>query len=310
MWLMELGRAPITVKTKSGSFSIGTGRFGVNDKEKWVIGLFKDSDERDPRDIHAIPTLNVATAVEIDAPSDLDHHRIGAADQLVEPFIWPAFEALHQLIEAYRDLKYLEARGTPRWVEQRGVFVPEMPFGTFRSLLFYVLTTGERTFVGVFAEGHSIMIAGGDALRDSLAQAVTRRIPLPRVVMVRAWERFFGGDFRSAIVDAATVIERCLATLLESKLTAARAGSKNRIASFIKDTSNRHLVTVVAGLFGIESEEWREGVAASLEMRHSLIHGQRRHASETDARTALDYAERLLILSETRDAEPPQDPPI
>ncbi len=127
--------------------------------------------------------------------------------------------------------------------------------------------------------------------------------------MVRAWEHFFAGDFRSAIVDAATVTERSLGALLEGKLLAAKAGSKKRIGTFLEDTSNRLLVTVIAGLLGVESEGWREGVAASLDVRHALVHGRRRQASQAEARWAIEYAERLLTLADVMpEPESPEQP--
>lgn len=216
-------------------------------------------------------------------------------------------EELQRLIEAYRDVKYLASRGTPQWLEQRGVFVRDMPLRTFRSYLFYVLTVDGRAFVGVFSEGHAVGVMGGDpVVRDAVARTLTRRVPLGRVLMVRAWERFFEGDFRSAVVDAATVIELSLGQLLRGKLLAAQAGSATRIKRFVDETSNRLLVTVVGGLLGVESEAWREGVAASLDVRHALIHGGKRNASQAEAQSAIDYSERLLILAE-HVPEPPKE---
>lgn len=299
MWFTELGTATFTIEVGRLSFEMAVGRVGVTDKEKLAIGLFKHSDERDPRHISEIPTLNLSTSVDVELPASMDDRVIGSADAAVEPFVGPAFAALQRLIEAYRDVKYLSSRGTPQWLEQRGVFVREMPLRTFRSYLFYVLTVQGRTFVGVFAEGHSVLVMAGDtAVHDALARTLTGRVPLERVLMIRAWERFFEGDFRSAIVDAATVVELTLGKVLSAKLVAAHAGSDGRIRRFVNETSNRHLVTVVGGLLGIESEVWREGVAASLDVRHALIHGGKRQASQDEAQSAIDYAERLLILSE------------
>jgi hypothetical protein len=104
----------------------------------------------------------------------------------------------------------------------------------------------------------AIEIVRGSAAAPSLAQAVTRRV----VVVARSHGPRLGALF-----------QRRLPQLLWSPPppTAAGAGSRNCIATLIKDTSNRHPVTVVAGLLGVGSEEWREGVAASLEVRHSLF---------------------------------------
>ena len=298
-WLLEMRDAVFSVEAAGLTWSVSSGRVGIDDKEKLAIGLFKHSDERDPRFITEIPTLNLTAPVDIEGAKDLDDRRIGVADGLVEPFVRRAFVALQRFIEAYRDVKYLQGRGTENWLEQRGVFVREMPLTTFRSYLFYRLTAGDRVFVGVFSEGRMISAMPGDtALREAVTAALAQRVPLARVLMVRAWEGFFEGDFRSAIVDAATVIELSLAQLLRRKLLAAGPASKRRIDRLIKETSNRLLVTVVGGLLGIEAEAWREGVAAAIETRHGVVHGGKRYASEADARSAIAHAERLLILAE------------
>ncbi len=224
-WLLEMGESVFTVDAAELSWWVSRGTVGVDDKGKWAIGLFKHSDERDPGMIREIPTVSLKTHADIDIPEALEERRIGAADALVEPFVGRAFLALQRLIEAYRDVKYLQGRGTERWLDQRGVFVREMPLTTFKSYLFYRLTAGSRVFVGVFSEGYAISAMFGDtALRDALTATLAHRVPLARVLMVRAWEGFFEGDFRSAIVDAATVIELSLGELLRRKLLAARTG--------------------------------------------------------------------------------------
>jgi hypothetical protein len=116
--------------------------------------------------------------------------------------------------------------------------------------------------------------------------------------MVRVWEHFFDGDFRSAVVEAATVIELSLVNIFSKRLLDGHGTSKTRVDRFINETSKRSLITVVGGVLGIESQEWREAIATTLETRHALVHGGKRYASHNEAQSAVQNAERLLILTE------------
>ncbi len=154
-------------------------------------------------------------------------------------------------------------------------------------------------FVGSFSEGQMMSARQGDqSIHQLVTTSLSEGVPLARILMVRAWEHFFEGGFRSAVVEAAMVIELSLADICSKRLLDAHIASENRINRFIEDTSKRLLVTVVGGLLGIESEEWREGVAATLDIHHALVHGKKRYASYNEAQSAVINAERLLILAE------------
>lgn len=299
MWFSELGTGSFTVQKRNRTFTITAGQVGVDEKEKRAISSFKHADERDLRFISEIPTLNLSTDVQLEIPEGIQDDLFGSADQFVRPFIQPAFVALQHLVEAYRDAKYTISRGTSRWTVEKGIFVQEIPLKTFTRYLFYSLTVGDRMFIGAFSEGDSFTTMPSDPTIHRLMTATlsTEAIPLERVLMVRAWDNFFDGDFRSAVVEAVTVIEISLSVII-TRLLKANGVSESCALRFIDETSKRLLVPIFFGLFGMESEEWREGVVKTLEVRNALVHGKQRYASHSVAKSAVEYAEQFLILSE------------
>lgn len=294
-WIMELSHSSHQVD----SWKIEIGNVGLTLKEKLAIGLFKNFDERDPDDIKPIPTINISTSLETDFPTDIDDSRIDSANSLVVPYVTNAFVALQKFIEAFRDAKYLMLRNTPRWESEQGVYVKEMSFLTFNTLLFYSVIASEKEYVGHFSQGVSRSISPDDpALKSHLEKNLTKRVPLERVLMVRAWEALFEGDFRSAIVDSATIIEGCIIKIVKNKLTEKNAASARAISKFIKETSKRHLLRIVGSLTAIESSEWREKVINDLETRHALVHGEKRYATYAEAKSAVTDAQRFLEIME------------
>ncbi len=93
MWFLELKDSTFQVQQGDLRFTIETGQVGINEKEKLAISLFMHSDERDPRFIDPVLSLNLSTHVQLEIPSDLDDRMVGNADLLVKPFIHPAFVA-------------------------------------------------------------------------------------------------------------------------------------------------------------------------------------------------------------------------
>jgi hypothetical protein len=128
--------------------------------------------------------------------------------------------------------------------------------------------------------------------------ALSDGVPLERVLVLKAWEEYFRGDFRGALIDAATVIEQLVMFVVSHNLNLRGAGKRSRIARFTDETSKRHLVTVMLGLFGIGEASWRESVAGILDRRHALLHGRARYAAANEAREAVEAAESLLKIWE------------
>ena len=300
MLMSEIGTAVFPVSIDGAEFVIRREKFGMTGFEKRAIARFRHSDEREPGLIHPLLTLEVATEIDLDVPLDLDDTKLGAADELVEAFISQAFRALQNFLEAYRDVKYLAGRGTPEWYPERGVSLREMSYHDFRTFLFYSLSQPGRSYVGSFSEG-SVMSVTPDnkQLHARVAQQLGDRVPLERVLILRAWEEYFRGDFRGAVVDSASVVEYSLRAIVRHELRERHAGSQNRIERFATETSTRLLATVMLGLFDVGDEEWRERVANVFDIRHALVHNRKRYATEAEARRAVECAEHVLKLAET-----------
>lgn len=301
LWLMELQNSAFQVKSRDLVFSIQCGQIGLNQKEKVAIGLFKHSDERNPQSITPISSLNLSTRVDVQLPDELEDAAIGSANKIIEPYAITAFVALQNFIEAYRDAKYLTLRDTPQWTAELGVFVPEMSFREFKTYLFYSATVNEREFIGSFSEGIMRSISPGDeSFMGLVERGLKESVPLPRVLMVRAWEALFEGDFRSAIVESATVIEVCIKKLLTKRLVESGVADTKQVDKFIERTSKRLLLSIIGGLLKIESEKWREEVVMTLETRHALVHGVKRYAKHDEAESAVRHADRFLTLTEEK----------
>jgi hypothetical protein len=105
----ELGTNVFTVPLQRRTFEVRRGQFGVNNYEKFVIGLFKHSDERDPRLISPLMTLDISMEVDPVIPPDVIPTKYGAADAAVEPFINEAFIGLQHFLEAYRDARIVSS---------------------------------------------------------------------------------------------------------------------------------------------------------------------------------------------------------
>jgi hypothetical protein len=315
IWLMELQNSSFQVEPKPKSksnlaFRIECGQVGLTKNEKTAIGLFKHSDERSHEHISAVPSLNLSTHIDIEIPNSVKEKVVGSANEIVEPYIGSAFVALQNFIEAYRDVKYLKSRNTTRWSAESGVFVRELSFRDFKTYLFYSFTVRGREFVGCFSEGTLRTFSPGDkSMARFVQQNLNATVPLPRVLIVRAWESLFDGNFRSAIVDSATVIEDCIIQILTKRLLEGGIESKTAVNDFVKETSKRLLLRIIGGLLKIESEIWRKEVVATLETRHRLVHGVQRYATKREADAAVKHAERFLSLAEELKAVPSFDVP-
>jgi hypothetical protein len=260
-----------------------------------VIGRFKHSDEREARYIREILTLDVATDIDVEVPAGLDDRQVDGASALVEPFVLPAFVALQHFIESYRDVRYNIDRSSPRWEEQRGVFVERMSLLEFKTFLFYTLVAEAQSFIGVFSGGRVLSTVGEDvSLQESLRVSLAVGVPFERLLILQAWDSLFLGDFRSAVIHAATVVELALDKIVTAHLTARSAGTKTDITKFVRETSNRLIATVLLSLFKVGSGDLREGTRNTLETRNGLLHGGIRYASERQARLAIHCAERLV----------------
>jgi hypothetical protein len=304
MWFAELGTSVFKTTLQDRVFEFTVGWFGVNRLEKLAIGYFKHSDERES--IHKIPTLDVAFDVDLIIPDDLDPRIPHKADPLVEPLVISAYVAFQHFVEAYRDSQYLLRRGTPEWHEGRGVFIQAPSYAEFRTYLFYTLTEEDRCFVGSFSDGRSFGVTGNnEQIHTRVAQSLAEGVPLIRSLTLRAWDEYFLGDFRGALIDAATVIEQALIQIVFHHLSVRGVGSPNRITNFTDQISKRLLATVMLGLLGIGDEEWRESVAKTLDERHGLIHRRGRYTKESVARQSRQvFTNPSEVLSVHLDVKP------
>jgi len=113
---------------------------------------------------------------------------------------------------------------------------------------------------------------------------------------VAAWEYFHEEDCRSAIVHAASAIERVMTKVVRKRLAEGAAATSSRIDKFIEETSNRLLCTVVFGQLGIGEESLRSGLADVFELRNRLVHGKQYQATREETQAALDGMEKLFDL--------------
>jgi len=184
MWLLEMGDSTFEVKVAGATVGIRQGRFGVTTQEKMAISAFRYSDQRDPRGIGEIPTLDISMDVEMSLTENLVRRcsEISVANDLVDRFSEQAFGALRRFIDGYRDIQYLVSRGSSDWRDNRGLLIARMTRNEFRTYLFYVLDIGDHQFVGVFSEGRMFGGSRFDAEIVMRRQEVLERgTPLERV---------------------------------------------------------------------------------------------------------------------------------
>jgi hypothetical protein len=297
LWLLELRDAVFRVEVNGARVVISQGRFGVTTREKMAIAGFRYADQRDPRSIGEIPTLDIVMEVDVSLTDDFAGRsgEISVANELVDRFSERAFKALRLFIDGYRDLKYTGGRSSAGWRSNQELLIPRMTRNEFRTYLFYVLDVGGNEFVGVFSEGR--MFGGpifNSEMHQRLQSVLERAIPLERILGVAAWEYFYEDDFRSAIVHAASAIERVMTNIARRRLTERAVASSSQIDKFIDETSNRLICTVVLGQLGIGDEAFRNELAEIFEVRNGLIHGKRYEATRAEAEAALDRMERLF----------------
>jgi len=300
-WFLELAGADYNFPFNDKSIKFTIGRFGTTDQEKTVLSLFRHSDERDLNYIAEIPTLDVSFNVEVNIPPNINEKwkEISIANELIKPFIHDALSAINHFFDSCRDVKYLEKRGSKEWRSQQTTLIPQMTDAEFRTFLFYIFESNNKKFIGCFSAGQARTASPlNNKFKNKLQRNLEQDIPLERKLMVRAWEYFFQEDLKSSVIYSAMVIELVLASALRKTFTSRSIASVSRIDKFIEQTSNRLLSTVVLGFLGIGDETLREGLAQVFELRNGLVHGGRRSVSREDAQTALDHAEKFMIIIE------------
>lgn len=297
-WLLELGSERYQVQAGKARATILAGRFGRDEHEGRVIDGYVTSVNRPFG--RELLTLDVDLEVETGLlPCLVASSKQDEVDALVAPHIPTAFQAVRVFIERYRHCKYLQHRGTPRW-SARETLVPRMTEQEFNTLLFYVLSSGEHTFVGSFSRGRLLTsepygTTFPNALRASLQQA---KIPRGFYFIEAAWERYFDEDFTGAVLFSTLAVERTLSSVVRSELRTRDAGDESQIGKVVDDTSNRLLCTVVLGVLGIGTATLRNEVADLFRLRNELAHGLKLNTSSKEARRALETAESLLTVVE------------
>jgi len=307
-WLLEFQSATFQVKSGDKLFHVSVGRMGETEQEKLAIMPFLHSDERRPEFINPIPTLNLTTKLELEIPASAyaSWHTPSVVDTIVEPFIGSAFTAYRNFAEAYRDTKYLTDRGTQRWHQQHGVFVRLPAWNDFKTYLFYVLDAPDAvTFVGSFSTGRTLSGQPTDtALQQRIQETLDKGVPLPRVLVVNAWEAFFAGDFRSSVISATTALEQILFALIKTELTKRESGSRSQIKDFVDEMSNRFRATIMLKLFNLGDDQLRAHAANVFnEIRNGLIHRGKRYTLYQEAKSAVETAEAFLLLAERGNIE-------
>jgi hypothetical protein len=298
LWFLELGPVECNFSIDNSKFIVKVGRFGVTEQEQLIIARFFHADERIPQYIDQVITLDIACEVDITLPINLpdDSPQSATIDSIVAPFISNAFKAATRLTDAYRTVKYTIKRGTEDWETRRLLLIPDITDTEFRTFLFYQLQGPRTTYVGCFSEGRMTTSSSTDnaLITQQMQHVVQGEIPLNYKLIVKAWEYLFQEDYRNAVIYAATVLELTIIKTLRKSLLPKDVASASQIDTFLENTSNRLLCTVMLGLISVGSKDLREKIASTFDIRNGLVHGKRKTVSRVEAEAVLNDTEALL----------------
>jgi hypothetical protein len=294
MWLTEIGQSQFRFTASKRPVTISVGEFGTNPRETSAVEMYQTARGR-PLFVGKLHTLDVAFDIDDDIGEDTRSRvqAVGAADDIVKPYIETAWEAAQRFVEAYRHVKYVSHRRTDQW-RKRQVLLPKLSDDEFNIFLFYVLECpGIGDFIGTFSRGKSTFYRGSDpkVAADLQAALLLRPLDTANKFVDLAWERYFDEGFVEAVIFAAIAVEVALGERVRLELKNRQAGTASQIGKVADDTSNRLLCTVLLGLFGVGDQQLRDKIAALFELRNKIAHGRKKWVSRDDASQALEVAE-------------------
>jgi hypothetical protein len=156
----------------------------------------------------------------------------------------------------------------------------------------------ESEFVGSFSEGQMFHVDSHSEIPEFVSANILSGVPLSRVLIVRAWEELFDGNFRGAIVDAATVMEDCITRIMIKRLPEIGLTDDKTGRRYVREASKRTLVRTMFRRLNIESEQWRKEVVRSINVRHKLVHSFKRYGTYGEAEMAVKHADRILEIAQ------------
>jgi len=301
-WIMELGDGSFSLSVNDKLIKVKVGRFGITEKEKIILSLFRHSDERDLRYISEIITLDFILDIDLIIPESINEENPinNEVDRLVEPYIDDAFIAITRLVDSHRISKYNLKRSSEEWKKGMLLLVPKITEREFKTYLFYKLEYQDKVFVGSFSVGQMKTSSSIDnkCIVERISETIGDEIPLDRKFIVQAWEYLFLEDYHNSIIYAATVLELTIINSIRKQYLLNNVATTSRIDRFLDNVSNRLLCTVMLGSLGIGDEDLRNKIASIFDIRNGLIHGKRKRVSRTEAEDALNYTEKLLDILE------------
>jgi len=302
LWIMELGDGSFSLSVNDKLIKVMVGRFGITEKEKIILSLFRHSDERDLRYVTEITTLDFSMDIDLIIPESINEEnpKNNEVDRLVEPNINDAYIAITRLVDSHRISKYNLKRSSEEWKKGTLLLVPRITEREFKTYLFYKLEYQNKVFVGSFSVGgmRTSSFIDNKKTVEKISETIGDEIPLDRKFIVQAWEYLFLEDYHNSIVSTAIVLEITISNTIRKHYLLNNIATTSAINKFLDNVSNRLLCTVTLGSLGIGDEELRNKIASIFDIRNGLIHGKRKRASRTEAEDALNCTEKLLDILE------------
>jgi len=299
---IELGDGLFNLSVNDKLIKIKVDRFGISEKEKFILSLFRHSDERDLRYINEIMTLDFIMDVDLTISESINVERIrnSEVDRLVEPYINDAYIAITRLIDSHRTAKYNLKKETEEWKKGMLLLVPKITEREFQTYLFYKLEYQDKVHVGSFsiAQMRTSSSVDNKLILERMGEIIGVEISLDRKFIVQAWEYLFLEDYHNSIICSATVLELTIINTIRKHYIHDNVATTSRIDKFLDNVSNRLLCTVTLGSLGIGDEDLRGKIASVFDIRNGLIHGKRKKVSKKEAEDAIDCTEKFLKILE------------
>lgn len=288
------------VQIKNQTILLRLGKYGIDETEKKLISAFYHSDERILSKMPEIPTLDISLDAEFDllkgcSPCDEQFD----ADNLVAPYTHVALTAISKFINSFNCMKHVSTRSKSEWRSQRTYLIPDMSEAEFKTYLFYKIEGNDQACLGCISIGRTIIAIELDEQRDKLLREILQKgVPFTRQLLLKSWDLFFEEDYGSAIVYAATIAELAISEIIRNRYTSRNIASKTQIDTFLDDTSNRLLCTVILGSLNVGDPGLRESLRDLFVVRNGIVHGKSKTAKKIDAEKALESVEAILKIME------------
>lgn len=289
------------VQIKNQLILIRPGKYGADETEKKIISAFYHSDERVLSRMPEIPTLDISLVAELDLPegsSPCDEQF--DSDNLVAPYTPVALAAISKFINSFNCMKHVSTRSKSEWQSQRTYLIPDMSEADFKTYLFYKIEGNDQACLGCISIGRTIIATELDDQRDKLLKEIlVNGVPFTRQLLLKSWDLFFEEDYGSTIIYAATIAELAISEIIRNRYTARNIASKTQIDTFLDDTSNRLLCTVILGSLNVGDPVFRESLRDLFVVRNGIVHGKSKTAKKIDAEKALKSVEAILKIMES-----------